>query len=181
MQVNLGQKCKKLPSTIQGINAQLSTRVKWPTRQPHMRWNATHKQGDTSSIRGNTVSMNQTRSRGSTGPPELPNRLKKALTPIHEMNAHLAVSRPRFGPNGHTLWLADQHGRPTIGRFIRCPSSTCHLVIGCWSRFQEPPGWIHGRMKVYHPYIYEMRGGGGGIETHNTTQHNLTHSLFTHF
>ena len=138
MQETLGQNQRKLSSMVQGINAQPLTRIKWPTRQPHMRRNAAHEQGDTSSIRGNTLSMNQTRSRGSTGPPELPTRLKTSHAHIYEMGAHLAVSRSSLGPNGHLYWSADQWS--ATSRFLSAPSSTWWLPIRCQGRFQEARG-----------------------------------------
>ena len=52
-----------------------------PLDKPHMRRNAAHKQGDASSICGNTLSTNQTHSRGSTGPPEHLNHLKRGPHP----------------------------------------------------------------------------------------------------
>ena len=138
---------------IQGINVQLHTKIKWPTRQPHMRRNAAHEQGDTSSIRGNTLSMNQTRSRGSTGPPELLNRLKTSHAP-HIWNGGPPNSVPvKFGAERPPLLV----GRSAIGRFVSAPSSTCWLPIRCQGRFQEVQGWIHGRRGHGTPYIYERR------------------------
>ena len=51
--------------------------------------------------------------------------LRQAMPHIYEMGAHLAVSQSSLGPNGHIFWSADQHGRPTIGRFVL--GSTFHV------------------------------------------------------
>ena len=145
VQVNLGQKCRKLASIIQGINAQLRTRIKWPTRQPHM-WRNTatskatrHQSVATPSRRIRCIHEDQ-RAHQS-----FQTALRQAMPHIYEMGAHLAMSQSSLEPNGDLYRSADQQGQPTIGRFVSAPSSMCWLPIRCQGWFQEAQGWIHGR------------------------------------
>ena len=64
---------------------------------------------------------------------------RQAKTHIHNMGAHLAVSRPRIGPFGHLLWSTDLQGRPTIGRFASVSSSTWRSLNRCQRRCKEEP------------------------------------------
>ena len=84
---------------------------------------------------------------------------RQAMTHIHNMRAHLVVSRPRFGPNGHLVWPADHDGRLTVGwarsawflvwRLLGGPS--CY-VCGSWlvlSRFGSSGGPVDPRECVW--------------------------------
>lgn len=120
--------------------------------------NAAHKQGDTSSIRGNTFSTNQTRSRGSTGPPEHPNQLKTGPYP----------HRWHGGPPSSLLTKnGTDRAQPTVGRPWKSADhvSAAHrphrLSVYTWQRVVGPPwrfGSILEQIAGGSPlYIYEGR------------------------
>ena len=90
---------------------------------------------------------------------------RQVMTHIHDMGAHLAVSRPRIGPFGHLFWSTDLHGRPTIGRCLW--TSPFHMSTP-HSMHRSVPGGrgpILGLKRPWHSSIYE-RGGGRNQDIH---------------
>jgi hypothetical protein len=86
VQVNLGQKCKKLARMIKGKNAQPSTRINRAHLPATHEKKHNHKQGDMSSIHGNIFLTNQARLQGSMVPLEHLNRLKiRPITHIYHV------------------------------------------------------------------------------------------------
>ena len=84
---------------------------------------------------------------------------RQAKTHIHNMGAHLEVSRPRIGPFGHLFWSTDLHGRLTICRrlwtspfHMSTPHSMHRSILG-------GRGPISGLKRPWHPPIY-IRGAG---------------------
>lgn len=67
---------------------------------------------------------------------------RQAMTHIHNMRAHLAASRPRFGPNGHLVWPAD-HVVAAHGPH-RLSNDTWRGVVGPQWRFGSMPGRMAG-------------------------------------
>ena len=123
-----------------------------------MRMNATHKQGDMSSIRSNTLSTNQTRSRGSTGPPELPNRLKTCHDP-HTLHGGPPSS---VQTKNWAIWppfLVDRPTRSADHRSVRLglifhmevPQSMPKAVQGVTGSILQP-------RRPWHPSINSRRG-----------------------
>ena len=83
---------------------------------------------------------------------------RQAITHIHNMRAHLAASRPRFGPNGHIVWPADHDCQPTMWRRPTGPTAfqlTCGSV---WLVLHGGLAQSPGKWLVVPPYIYEGRG-----------------------
>ena len=92
---------------------------------------------------------------------------RQAITHIHNMRAHLAASRPRFGPNGHIVWPADHDCQPTMWRRPTGPTAsqcTCGVL---WLVLHGVLGRFSGKWLVVPP-IY-MRGGGSNEDTHHTS------------
>ena len=131
---------------IQGINSwakhKQAQRLKGPIWQLHMRErerDAAHKQGDTSSIRGNTFSTNQTRSRGSTSLPELPNHLKTSPCTC------ISHGGP---PSSHLTENWAKQAQPTVVRPTRSPDQvvTAHrphrLSDDTWQGVVGPQWWF---------------------------------------
>ena len=123
------------------------------------------KQGDMSSIRGNIFSTIQARLRGSTGPPELPNRLKTSPYPCtwHEGPPNSLLTKNQAERAQSTV------GRPCVGG-PRAPLTLILHVASCgWSSMVV---WPNPRVNGWWiPPIY-MRGGAPN--EHNTHQH-LSH------
>ena len=59
----------------------------------------------------------------------------QAKPPITDMGAQQAAYQTKLGPFGHTFQSADQYGRPTKGRRLSGPSSTCRLIVTYQRRF----------------------------------------------
>ena len=97
---------------------------------------------------------------------------RQAMTNIHNMGAHLTVSRPRIGLFGHLFWSTDLHGRPTKGRHLW--SSPFHVSTP-HSMARSVPGRrgpISGLKRSWHPPIY-MRGGGKNQHIHPSALSSL--------
>src|SRR6185312_11347672 len=91
------------------------------------------KQGDTSLIRSNKFSTNQTRSRGSTGLPELPNHLKTGpctcISHGGPPSSHLTENRAKRAQP-----TVGQHlGRPTQWRWPTGPTASQMTCGKVWS------------------------------------------------
>ena len=100
--------------------------------------------------------------------------LRQAMTHIHDMGAHLAVSRPRIGLFGHLFWSTDLHGRPTKGRHLW--SSPFHVSTPHSMPRSVPKGrgTISGLKRSWHPPIYiYLRGGGKNQHIHPSALSSL--------
>ena len=85
---------------------------------------------------------------------------RQAMTHIHGMGPHLAVSKPRIGLFSHLFWSTDLHGRLTICRrlwtspfHMSTPHSMHRSILG-------GRGPISGLKRPWHPLYIYMRGGG---------------------
>ena len=170
VQVNLGQKYRKLARMIQGIKAQPSTRIKRAHLTATHEKKHSHKQCDMSSIHGNIFSTNQTRVQRSTGPLEHLNRFKtRPLT-------HICHVRPQedLTVKGEAEWAWPILGRPpwsaghgsappTYPLSVKLPGSSLKSVHDASLPFH--------RVKASFSPLINMRGGGKNrdtLHTHNT-------------
>jgi len=92
--------------------------------------------------------------------------LRQAMTHIHDMGPHLAVSKPRIGLFGHLFWSTDQHGRPTIGQFVLGAifhMSTPHSVP------RSVPGGMGPIPRLKRPWhpLYIWEEGGKNQDIHH--------------
>ena len=97
---------------------------------------------------------------------------RQAKTHIHDMGAHLPVSRPRIGMFGHLFWSTDRHGRPTIGWHLW--TSPFHVSTP-HSMHRSVPGGrgpISGLKRPWHPPIY-MSGEGKNQHIHQVLNFKL--------
>ena len=136
-----------------------------------MRRNAALKQGDTSSIRDNTLSTNQTHSRGSTGPPEHLNHLK--IGPC----TCISHGGP---PSSHLTENRAKRAQPTVGRPLGRPTQWRQPTGPIDSQMTRGSVWLvlHGGLarfpgkRLVAP-SYKYKGRGENEHTQHTT--HITH------
>ena len=138
-----------------------------------MRRNAAHKQGDTSSIRDNTLSTNHTHSRGSTGPLEHLNHLKTGPCTC------ISHGGP---PSNHLTENWAKQTRPTVGRPLGRPTQWRRPTGPTDSQMTHGSVWLvlhgglaqfPGKRLVVPSYKYNLEGA------QMKTSHTPHHSLFS--
>jgi len=95
--------------------------------------------------------------------------LRQAMTHIHDMRAHLVVSRPRIGQIGHSPRSAD-HGRPTICRRPTGLTTSQSVRGSVWLVLHVGLGKFSSKWLVIPPYI---RGKGLQMKTSHISHFTL--------